>query len=117
MSQPTPFTVDVPQEKLDRIRRRVAEYPWDTVADLGDWRFGPPVGYIRRVADYWLSPYDWRVAERELDRFPHFKAEVQDGLELHFSHERGSGTDPVAVVLIHGWPTLPPTELMLTILP
>ena len=107
MGRPVPFTVDVPQEKLDWIRHRVAEYPWDALDDLGDWRFGPPVGYARRIAEHWLSSYDWREAEHELNRFPHYKAEVADGLELHFVHERGSGTDPGAVVLIHGWPSSP----------
>lgn len=106
MGQPTPFTVDVPQEKLDRILHRVAEYPWETLDDLGDWRFGPPVGYVRGVAEHWLSGYDWRAAERELNRFPHFRAEV-GGVDLHFVHERGSGADPEAVVLIHGWPSSP----------
>ena len=107
---PKPFTIEVPQEKLDRLRDRVARYPWETLDDLGDWRFGPPIGYIRRVAEHWLSSYDWRAAECELNRFPQFKARVgggADGVELHFVHERGSGTDPGAVVLIHGWPSSP----------
>ena len=102
---PEPFTIQVPQEKLDGILGRVASYPWETLDDLGDWRFGPPASYMHRVAEHWLSSYDWRAAERELNRFPHFKAGVGDGLELHFVHERGSGVDPGAVVLIHGWPS------------
>jgi microsomal epoxide hydrolase len=107
---PQPFAVEVPQEKLDRIGQRVAEYRWETLNDLGDWRFGPPVGYARRVAEHWLNAYDWREAERDLNRFAHFKARVgggTDGVELHFVHERGSGTNPGAVVLIHGWPSSP----------
>ncbi len=107
MVRTIPFKVEVPQEKLGWVRRRVEEYPWQTLDDLDDWRFGPPVGYMRRVAEYWLSSFDWRVAERELNRFPQFRAEVEDGLVLHFVHERGSGTDPDAVVLIHGWPSSP----------
>jgi len=109
-ANPQPFAVGVPQEKLDGIRRRIEQYPWDTADDLGDWRFGPPVDYMRRVAEHWLSSYDWRAAEQDLNRFPHFRARVggkSDGVELHFVHERGSGTDPEAVVLIHGWPSSP----------
>ena len=102
---PEPFAIEVPQEKLDGILGRVASYPWETLDDLGDWRFGTPASYMRRLAEHWLSSYDWRAAERELNRFPHFKAEVGDGLRLHFVHERGSGTNPGAVVLIHGWPS------------
>lgn len=106
MGQPTPFAVDVPQEKLDWIRRRVSEYPWEALDDLGDWRFGPPVDYMRHVAEYWLSSYDWRAAEAGLNRFPHFRAEVE-GVDLHFVHQRGSGTGPAAVFLIHGWSSSP----------
>jgi len=105
MGQPVPFTVEVPQEKLGAIRRRVEEYPWETLDDLGDWRSGPPVGYVRRVADHWLSSYDWRAAERELNRFAHFMVGVEGDLELHYVHERGSGSNQDAVVLIHGWPS------------
>lgn len=104
MTQPVPFTIDVPQAKLDEIRRRVERYPWDTLPDLGDWRFGPPAGFMRRVAEHWPDRYDWRAAERELNRFPSYKAEV-DGIDLHVVHERGSGERGVAVVLIHGWPS------------
>jgi len=88
-----PFAVEVGQEKLDRIWDRVSRYPWETLDDLGDWRFGLPVGYVRLVAEYWLSSYDWRAAEQELNRFPHYRAEV-DGVDLHFVHERGSGAAP-----------------------
>jgi len=104
MSQPTPFTIDVPQAKLDDLRRRVEAYPWDSLDDLGDWRFGPPAGFMQRVAEHWLGHYDWRAAERELNRFPHFTVDV-DGIRLHVVHERGSGSTPQTVVLIHGWPS------------
>ncbi len=106
MGQPAPFIIEVPQEKLDDIRKRVERYPWETLDDLGDWTFGPPVSFMRRVAEHWLEVYDWRAAERELNRFPHFKAEA-GGIELHYVHERGSGTDPEVVVLVHGWPSSP----------
>jgi microsomal epoxide hydrolase len=103
-SAPRPFAIDVPQTKLDGIRRRVERYPWETVADLGDWSFGPPAAFMRRVAEHWLTRYDWRAAERDLNRFPSFVVEV-DGIPLHVVHERGSGADPATVVLIHGWPS------------
>lgn len=106
VSRLTPFSVDVPQDKLGLIRRRVSEYPWETVDDLGDWRFGPPVNYMRSVAEHWMGVHDWRTAEVVLNRFPQFRAEV-DGVDLHFVHEKGSGANSEATVLIHGWPSSP----------
>lgn len=104
MSKAIPFTIDVPQAKLDDIRLRLERYPWGMLDDLGDWRFGPPVAYMRRVADHWLAAYDWRAAERELNRFPQFTADI-DGVELHFVQEKGSGENLAPVVLVHGWPS------------
>ena len=93
-----------PRAKLDDIRLRVERYPWDALPDLGDWRFGPPAPRTRRVAERLLGSYDWRAAERGLNRFPNLTAEV-DGVALHAVHERGSGNNPAPVVLIHNWPS------------
>lgn len=104
--QPAPFRIDVPQEKLDLIHQRLSHYPWETLDELGDWRFGPPVTYMRRTVEHWLNAYDWRSAEAVLNRFSQFRVDV-DGIDLQFVHEKGSGANPEAVVLIHGWPSSP----------
>lgn len=104
MPEPTPFTVQVPQPTVDAIAARVADYPWDTLAALPDWQAGIDMAFLRRVCDRWLSGYEWRAAETELNRFPQFRAPV-DGIDLHFVHERGSGADPRVVLLVHGWPS------------
>jgi pimeloyl-ACP methyl ester carboxylesterase len=58
---------------------------------------------MKELADYWQHKYDWRKHEAELNRFAHFKAEV-DGVSIHFIHERGKGPNPTPVILTHGWP-------------
>jgi pimeloyl-ACP methyl ester carboxylesterase len=98
-----PFTVAIDQGKLDRIRRRVEEFAFPREADAEPWALGTDAQFLRRLREYWLTSYDWRAAERELNRFPQFKADV-DGLEMHFIHEKGSGPDPMPLLLIHGWP-------------
>ncbi len=58
---------------------------------------------MEELVDYWLNRFDWRAQEAELNRYPHFRTEI-DGLGLHFIHERGKGLDPLPIILTHGWP-------------
>ncbi len=103
---PKSFRVDVPDQTLERIRARVAAYRWDALpAPPGsdDWRYGPPVSFMRELCRYWTDGYDWRAQERRINAVPHYTATVQ-GLDIHFVHERGSGTAPRPLLIAHGWP-------------
>ena len=98
-----PFRIDVPQDTLDDLRGRLAGTRWtDEVADAG-WDYGTNLGYLRELTDYWRDGFDWREQERNLNRFAHYKADV-DGTGIHFIHERGKGPDPTPLLLTHGWP-------------
>jgi hypothetical protein len=103
---PWPFRVDVSDETLDRIRSRVETYRWDALPepmDAADWRYGPPLSFMRELCRYWCNGYDWRSQERVINAVPHFMATI-DGLDLHFVHERGSGPAPRPILIAHGWP-------------
>ena len=97
-----PFTIDVPQARLDAIRARVEAFDWNALSDAGGWRSGVGLADLRRLVDYWLIRFDWRGAEARLNRLPHFIADVL-GQRLHFVHARGDGSRP-PLLLIHGWP-------------
>ncbi len=99
----TPFEIQVPDETLDHIRRRVAEYPWHEMPDDGGWQYGANLDYLKELCAYWVDAYDWRTHEAALNRFSHFRAPV-DGIDLHYIHERGSGPAPLPLVITHGWP-------------
>ena len=98
----TPFTIVIPVERLAAIRAKVAAYDWAAVPDAGSWRSGVGLADLRRLVEYWLTRYDWRLQERRLNLMPHFMAEVS-GQRLHFIHARGDGSRP-PVMLLHGWP-------------
>lgn len=101
-----PFAIDVPQERLDAIRSRVEAFDWDGLADAGGWKSGVGLRDLRRLVTHWLTRYDWRAAERRLNRWPQFTTEVL-GQRLHFIHVRGKageGARRLPVLLIHGWP-------------
>ncbi|MBT6278313.1 MAG: alpha/beta fold hydrolase [Chromatiales bacterium] len=103
MSLVTPFRVDVPAQTLERIRTRVAQFPWHEMPDDGGWEYGANLDYMRELCEYWLDEFDWRKQEEALNTQAHFRAQVQD-IDLHFVHERGSGSNPLPLVISHGWP-------------
>ncbi|KAF2740952.1 epoxide hydrolase [Polyplosphaeria fusca] len=103
-SQCTPIQISIPQHKLDYIRKRVQDYPWEAITTFDpSWSYGPPPDELRAICEYWTSRYDWRKTENTINTLSHFKTTIQDQ-ELHFVHEKGSGSNPQPLLLIHGWP-------------
>lgn len=101
----TRFTIDVPQDKLDRIAAKLAlsEVGYAPADDAG-WKYGTDAVWLGELLEYWRTDYDWRKAERALNRFPHFTARVED-VDVHFIHVRGQGeTQRLPLILTHGWP-------------
>jgi pimeloyl-ACP methyl ester carboxylesterase len=98
-----PFRIDVPQAALDDLRERLARTRWpDEVPGVG-WSRGVPVAYLRELAEYWRTTYDWRRQEAELNRIPQFTTGI-DGQTIHFLHVRSPEPDALPLVLTHGWP-------------
>ncbi|RDE04777.1 epoxide hydrolase family protein [Sphingomonas aracearum] len=99
---PAPFTIAVPQERLDALRERVAAFDWDGLPDAGGWRSGVGLADLRRLVAYWRDRFDWRAVEARLNTLPQFTAHVL-GQHLHFVHVRGDGSR-LPLLLLHGWP-------------
>lgn len=98
-----PFRVEVPQSHLDDLRDRLARTRWpDELPGVGDG-YGVPLGYVRDLADYWRTGYDWRKWEARLNDYPQFMTTI-DGQDIHFLHVRSSEADVLPLILTHGWP-------------
>lgn len=98
-----PFRIDVPQDVLDDLRRRLTATRWpEEVPGLG-WSRGVPLAYLKDLAEYWRTQYDWRAAEAELNSYPQYVTEI-DGTNVHFLHVRSARPDAVPLLLTHGWP-------------
>jgi epoxide hydrolase len=98
-----PFEINVPQATLDDLHERLADTRWTDGYEGVGWSYGTNLEYMKTFADYWLNQYDWRKHETELNKFKHFKTQV-DGVGIHFIHERGKGPNPTPLLLTHGWP-------------
>ena len=101
-----PFSIQIPQAKLDEVQRRVADFQWpDVPADEGadDWSRGASTTWLKELQDYWLNTYDWRAVEAELNRLPQFTVTI-DGQDIHFLHVVGEAGGKRPLLLSHGWP-------------
>ena len=99
-----PFVVKVNQSVLDDLHMRLDRTRW--TCDFGDsgWSYGASVPYMQQLVAYWRDRFDWRGQETALNRFANFRATLNDGLRIHFIHERGRGPEPLPIVLTHGFP-------------
>ena len=98
-----PFTIEVPDEVLDDLRRRLHGTRWPERELVDDWSQGIPLDYVREVCEYWADGYDWRTRESALNRFDHVITEI-DGIDIHVIHQRSSNPDATPLLLTHGWP-------------
>ena len=102
-----PFNINVPTSVLQTITDKVAAYDWDSMRDFGHahkpWEGGANQSYLREFCAYWLAEYSWEDTLAELNTFPHYQAKIDD-TDVHFIMEKGSGTNPPALIMTHGWP-------------
>jgi len=101
--KPEPFHVDIPQAKLDDLKRRLTQVNWPQDFEDESWEYGVPGAYLKELCATWREGFDWRAQEAAINQHPHFRVEI-DGLPIHFLHERGRGPSPVPLILSHGWP-------------
>jgi pimeloyl-ACP methyl ester carboxylesterase len=98
-----PFHVDMPDETLAEMRRRIAATVWPERETVPDSSQGVPLATMQELARYWASDYDWRRCEATLNALPQFITEI-DGLDIHFIHVRSKHDDALPLVINHGWP-------------
>lgn len=98
-----PFQINVPDTVLTDLKERLARTRWPIEPQGRPWQYGTDLNYLRDVVSYWRDGYDWRQWERALNRFAQYRAPI-NGRHVHFIFERGSGDDPLLLLLTHGWP-------------
>ncbi|MGH2562134.1 MAG: epoxide hydrolase family protein, partial [Thermomicrobiales bacterium] len=98
-----PFRIEIPQADLDDLRERLARTRWpDELPGVG-WTRGVPVSYLKELADYWRTSYDWRAHEAKLNQFPQFTTEI-DNQTIHFLHVQSPAPNATPLIITHGWP-------------
>jgi pimeloyl-ACP methyl ester carboxylesterase len=98
-----PFQIDVADDELVDLRRRIEATRWPEKETVEDQSQGPRLATMQALARYWATEYDWRKCEARLKALPHFITEI-DGLDIHFIHVRSKHEDALPLIVLHGWP-------------
>src|SRR3712207_2469372 len=98
-----PFRVDVPEEELIDLRRRIAATQWPEKETVADQSQGVQLATMQELARYWATDYNWRKCEAKLNALPQFITEI-DGLDIHFIHVRSKHENALPLIVTHGWP-------------
>ncbi|WP_062987198.1 epoxide hydrolase family protein [Nocardia anaemiae] len=98
-----PFRIEIPQAQIDDLHARLANTLWPDEIPGSGWDKGVSISYLKGLAEYWRSEYDWRAVEARLNELPQFVTDI-DGQQVHFLHVRSPEPDAVPLVLSHGWP-------------
>jgi pimeloyl-ACP methyl ester carboxylesterase len=98
-----PFNVDIPDEALEDLRRRIAATRLPSKELVPDRSQGVQLETIQELARYWATEYDWRRCEARLNALPQFKTEI-DGVDVHFIHVKSRHEDALPLIVTHGWP-------------
>jgi pimeloyl-ACP methyl ester carboxylesterase len=98
-----PFHVEVPQDDLDDLRRRISATRWPSRELVSDRSQGVQLATVQELARYWVNEYDWRRCEAKLNALPQFTTEI-DGLDVHFVHVKSRHENALPLIVTHGWP-------------
>ena len=98
-----PFRVEMPDEAVADLRRRIAATRWPSRELVGDRSQGVQLATAQELARYWATDYDWRACEARLNALPQFKTGI-DGVNVHFIHVRSGHENALPLIMTHGWP-------------
>jgi len=98
-----PFKVNISNQIIEDIYSKVKKYPWGELPNLNGWKYGANFSYIKEISNYWIKEFNWKKHETEINKFPNYKTKVDD-IDIHFIHEKGSGSNPMPLLIMHGWP-------------
>jgi pimeloyl-ACP methyl ester carboxylesterase len=98
-----PFQVEIPEEELAELRRRIAAVRWPSRELVTDRSQGVQLATLQELARYWTTEYDWRKAEARLNALPQFTTQI-DGVDIHFIHVKSPHENALPLIMTHGWP-------------
>ncbi|KAJ3997936.1 Alpha/Beta hydrolase protein [Lentinula boryana] len=109
MSTEVPYTISVPESKLDILRQKLALVEFPDELENSQWNYGVPLADIKRLVARWKDGYDWRAEESKLNKdLPQFTRDIDvDGFEtlnIHYVHQKSPVTNAIPLLFVHGWP-------------
>ena len=103
MSSIHPFKIEIADDLLGDLKRRLRATRWPERELVSDWSQGAPLAWIQDICEYWAEQYHWPKRQALLNRFTQFTTDI-DGLSIHFIHQRSPHPEARALLVTHGWP-------------
>ena len=106
MASVTPFTIAVPNDRLDRLQKKLelTDFP-DELDDAG-WDYGAPLADVKRLTAYWKNGFDWKKQEEEMNKLPQYQTEVKvdghEALNIHFIYQKSDNPKAIPLLFVHG---------------
>ena len=97
------FSITAPDAALEDLHQRLARTRWPVAPAGGDWAYGTSLSYMQSLLAYWRDQFDWRAQEAKLNRFTHYRLPTDMG-HIHAVIEKGSVSNHLPILLLHGWP-------------
>jgi pimeloyl-ACP methyl ester carboxylesterase len=98
-----PFRINVREEALVDLRRRLTQTRLPEMETISDQSQGVQLATIQQLISHWQTAHDWRKVEAKLNGLPQFITEI-DGLDIHFIHVRSKHENALPLIVTHGWP-------------
>jgi epoxide hydrolase len=102
ITEPRPFSVEVPQADLDDLADRLARTRLPRPAPDDDWTYGTPNHYLSAMVEQWRT-FDWRAQEKRINALPQHLTEI-DGQTVHFAHVPSAEPAATPLLLAHTYP-------------
>jgi pimeloyl-ACP methyl ester carboxylesterase len=98
-----PLAVEISQEQIDSLRRRIAETRWPPAELVQDASQGVQLKFLQELARYWEEEYDFGRLEARLNALPQYTTNI-DGLDIHFIRVKSEHERALPLIITHGWP-------------
>src|ERR671925_1854 len=91
-----PFQVEIPEQELAELRRRIDATRWPSKELVDDRSQGVQLATLQALARYWSTDYDWRACEARLNALPLIMTHGWPGSVIELLETVGPLTDPTA---------------------
>jgi len=106
-SEPQPFLISVPEERLQLLRNKLALATFPDELDEARWDYGVPLSELRDLVRYWQEGFNWRGQEAKLNAsLPQFTTDIYiedfETLNIHFVHQQSVTKHAIPLLFVHG---------------
>lgn len=108
MASVTPYTVAVPNDRLERLRAKLELTEFPDELDGAGWDYGAPLADVKRLTAYWKDGFDWKKQETDINQLPQYQTQIKvdgyEALNIHFIHQKNENPKAIPLLFVHGWP-------------